>query len=427
MRVRTLIFAILFGFAFTGYVQRQNLSIAAERMIAELGLTQIQVGWMFTAFLVTYSLFQVPGALVGQQWGARRTLTAIGLVTVIASLLTAAAPAIAAGGAVLATLLAARALMGVAQGALFPVESGTIRAWFPVGAWSSGMGVIVMGLWLGAAATSPLVAWLMQRYGWQAAIVITSAPALLLVLLWYLYARDRPEEHGAVTAAERAELAGNPPLHAHEPLTLRRILRVLGDTQILRITLSYFIHGFVFYLVAIWSFLYLVQERNLSVLESGWLAALPLLVASVAAGLGGRIADAFRAQFGDRVGMRIVPLTALPLVALFLFLTVSIDDPYWAVAALCLAFACSEVCQASFWGATMRLAPSDTMAATAVLNTGGNLGGVAGTPIVAALSAGYGWRVVFLTGAATSLAAALIWLSVDAGRESTKPSPGAPI
>jgi MFS family permease len=65
----------------------------------------------------------------------------------------------------------------------------------------------------------------------------------------------------------------------------------------------------------------------------------------------------------------------------------------------------------------MRLAPNDSMAATAVLNTGGNLGGVIGTPIIAAVTVAQGgWGVVFATGAVTSVVAALLWLRIDAGR-----------
>ena len=407
---------MLFAFACTGYIQRSGVSITAERMMPELGLSQVQVGWLFTAFLVTYSVFQLPGALIGQKLGPRLMLTLIGIVTILASVLTAAAPMLAAAGVMLLGLLAARSLVGAAQAALFPVASGTIRYWFPVGAWASAQGLIVTGLWLGAATASPLVAWLMERYGWQAALVSSSVPSLLLVVLWYWFVRDRPEVHPAVSATEQAELSANPSYDPGAPLTARRVFNVLADPQILRITASYFIMNYVFYLVLFWSFLYLVQERRLSVLESGWLASLPFVVAGAAAAAGGKIADSLRARFGDRIGMRILPLAALPCAAVFLYLTVSAESPYWAIASLCLGFACVEVTEGSFWGATMRLAPSDTMAATAVLNTGGNLGGVVATPIIAALSAGHSWSVVFATGAVTSVVAAALWLTIDAGR-----------
>jgi ACS family glucarate transporter-like MFS transporter len=415
-RIRTPIFAMLFAFSFTGYVQRQSISVAAERMMPELGLSQVDVGWLLTAFLLTYAIFQLPGALVGQVWGPRKMLAAIGLTTLLSSLLTAASPLLAGAGALLGTMLLARSLLGCAQAALYPVISGSTRYWFPVGRWASVQGLTVTGLWLGAATASPLIAWLMQSYGWQKALVFSSLPSLLLVVLWYWFARDRPEEHSMVSAAELAELAGNPPYDPGEPLTTKRVFRVLADPQILRITASYFIMNYVFYLVAFWSFLYLVQERKLSVLESGWLASLPFVVAAVASATGGRLADGLRARFGDRVGMRIIPLAALPCAAVFLYLTVSLANPYWAVAALCLGFAFLEVTEGPYWAATMHLAPRDTMAGTAILNTGGNLGGVVATPIIAALSAGHNWSLVFATGAATSVAAAALWLTIDAGR-----------
>jgi MFS family permease len=175
--------------------------------------------------------------------------------------------------------------------------------------------------------------------------------------------------------------------------------------------------NYVFYLVTFWSFLYLVQDRKLSVLESGWLGALPYFAAGLAAAAGGRIADRLRLRFGDRRGARILPLIALPLAAIFLYLTVSVASAYWAIAALCLAFACVEVNEGNYWGVAMRLEPSDSMAATAVLNMGGNLGGVIGTFFIAKISAAQGgWGIVFATGAVTSVVAALLWLTIDAGR-----------
>lgn len=413
-RVRRRLLALIFGFAFTGYVQRTSVAVAAERMMPELGLTQVQLGWLLTAFLITYSMFQIPGALVGQWLGPRRMLVAIGLATVAASVATAGAPALAAGGALFVVLLAARSLLGVAQAALFPVGAGTIRAWFPVNAWASAQSLVVTGLWMGAAATPPLIAWLMQAHGWRWAVVESSIPSLVLVLLWHAYARDRPADHPKVSAAEHAELAGNPPVASGPPVTIRRLRCVLGHPQIARVTASYFLMNYVFYLVTFWSFLYLVQERRMSVLQGGVLAALPFVVAGAAAGAGGWLSDRFRARFGDRIGMRVLPLVALPASAGLLYLTVTAANPYMAVAALCLGFGCVEITEGTFWGATMRLAPADTMAATALLNTGGNLGGVIATPIIAALSSSHGWPAVFVTGATLSLAAAGLWLWIDA-------------
>ncbi len=415
-RIRSLIFVLIFGFACASYLQRQGIGIAAERMMPELGLSQVQVGWLMNAFLITYAVFQVPGGLFGQRFGARFTITVIGILSVLASVLTAAAPLIATAAFMFTTLVIARSLLGVAHGGLFPVEAGTIRHWYPVTRWSSMLGLLVTGLWTGAALASPLVASLMQAYGWQAAILLTTVPSLLLVVLWWIVVRDLPEWHPWVKPAELAEIAGNPAYDAAAPLTARRVVRVLGDPQILLVTLSYLVMNYVFYLVTFWSFLYLVQERKLSVLESGWLGALPFVVAGVAAAAGGRMADGLRRRFGDRRGARILPLVTLPLAAIFLYLTVTLANPYWAIAALCLGFGSVELNEGNYWCVAMRLAPNDAMAATAALNTGGNLGGVIGTALVATLSAQGRWDLVFTTGIVTSVVAALLWLTIDPGR-----------
>jgi ACS family glucarate transporter-like MFS transporter len=416
LRIRWLVFALIFGFAVSSYLQRQGINIAAGQMIPQLGLTQQQIGWVMNAFLIVYAAFQVPGALFGQRFGARLTITLIGILAVIASVLTTAAPLLGTGMLMLTTLALSRSLMGVAYGGLYPVGAGTIRHWFPVGHWSTMMGLNVMGLWTGAFIAAPLVATLMNAHGWQAAILMTSLPSLLLVALWWIVVRDTPDQHPWVRPAERAELSANPPYDASVPLSVARVLRVLGNRQILLVTLSYLIMNYVFYLVTNWSFLYLIQDRKLSVLESGWLGALPFVVAGVAAAAGGRIADGLRHRYGDSRGPRILPLVTLPLAALFLYLTVSIDDAYPAIAALCLGFACVELNEGNYWGVAMRLAPNDSMAATAALNTGGNIGGVIGTALVASLSEQGRWDTVFTTGVVTSIVAALLWLTIYPGR-----------
>ena len=82
-RVRSTVFALIFGFAVASYLQRQGIGIAAGRMMPELGLSQQQIGWILNGFLIVYAACQVPGALFGQRFGARLTLTLIGIVAVL--------------------------------------------------------------------------------------------------------------------------------------------------------------------------------------------------------------------------------------------------------------------------------------------------------------------------------------------------------
>ena len=411
-RVRWSIFALLFGFAIFGYVQRTGIAIAADRMLPELGLTRIQFGWLLNAFLIAYTALQVPGAMAGQWLGPRRALGLVALVSTLATLSIALLPAGHATGALLAFALLSRALLGMAQAALFPVASGVIEAWFPMRSWGSAQGLIVTGLWVGAAITPPTIAGLMTHFGWRTALVISSAPALLLVVAWRQYAQDDPAAHSSIGPRELAELRGNPPRSTLR-VTGAELLKLLLDRRIALLTLSYFLMNYVFYLVTFWCFLYLVQERHFTVLEGGGLASLPFICAAVAAAAGGRLCDALSARYGIRWGMRLVPLLALPACACFLVLTGAVSSAYLAVVSLCLAFACSELTEGTYWAATMRAAPRHVMPATALLNMGGNLGGVVATPTIAALSEAHRWSSIFALGAILAVLASLVMLLIN--------------
>jgi sugar phosphate permease len=79
---------------------------------------------------------------------------------------------------------------------------------------------------------------------------------------------------------------------------------------------SYFCLNYVFYLLGTWSFLYLVQERNFTGLESGFAGMLPWIGAGIGAGIGGYLSDRLAQKLGFRWGYRLVPLVSLPLAGL---------------------------------------------------------------------------------------------------------------
>ena len=405
-------FAYLSVFGAVGYIQRTGVAVAAERMMPELNLTPVELGWLLNAFLISYTGFQIPAALLGQRFGARGMLTAISLITVAAACSMSLLPAGPAGMLALSFLLLTRFVMGVAQSALYPVASGVLETWYPVRSWGSSQGLLMTGLWLGTAGTPPLVAWLMAHWGWRTALVASSAPSLLIVGLWYRYARNRPAEHPSVTREELEELKDNPPpVDAHAGF--REALGLIRDRRVALLTLSYFLMNYVFYLVTFWCFIYLVDERHFTLFEGGGMASLPFIAAAVAAAVGGRLCDILCARYSVRTGMRVIPAAGLPIASIFLVLTGVVDSSYLAVAALSLAFAFTELTEGAYWAATMRAAPTEVMASTAVLNTGGNLGGVVATPTIAMLSAGHHWMVIFGLGAVLSVLAAGLWFFID--------------
>jgi ACS family glucarate transporter-like MFS transporter len=415
-RIRWRILSLLLGFGYVAYLQQKSLTVAAERMMPDLGLTQMQIGWLEWAFVLGYASFQLPGGVIGQRLGARRMFTAISLVAFFATILTPLAPVVLAGSALLVALLSLQLVLGLAQGPIFPVSSGVIEAWFRPERWALVQGLQSMALQFAAALTPPLVAYLMAAFGWQYALFWPELPVLAFIGVWIWYGRNTPAEHPRVTSEELAELGENSLATTQTAITWRRLGRLLANRSIVLLSLSYICMNYVFYLIANWCFLYLVQERHFNILEGGWLAAAPPLAAAAGAGVGGSLAAALCARFGFRWGFRLTPLMALTAAGALLWVTVNLSNPYGAVITLALCYGVIELTEGSYWAATMFVARADTMTATGILNTGGNIGGLIGIPIVAYLSGHGAWTAAFLIGTLFALVGAACWFGVDATR-----------
>jgi len=421
-RVRWRIYAFLFTFGFIAYFQQKGLTVAAERIMPDLGLSQMQIGWLEWAFVLGYAAFQFPGGVLGQRLGARFMFTLISLVAFLATVLTPVAPVLLNGVALFVILLALQLLMGLAQGSIFPVSSGVMETWFRPERWALIQGLQSMGLQLAAAATPPLVAYLMGTLGWQQALFWPALPAAAVIVLWAWYARNSPREHPSVTPEEIAELGKEAAPPPPAEIDWRRLRHLLANRSIMLATFSYICMNYVFYLISNWCFLYLVQERHFNVLESGWLATVPPLAAALGAGVGGKLVSVMCSRFGNKWGFRLVPMVALPVSGLLLLVTVNLSNPYAAVAALALSYGIVELCEGPFWGGTMFVARADTMSATGILNTGGNLGGLIGIPIVAYLSGHGQWTVAFVIGAIFSVLGAIAWLGINADEQFEPPA-----
>ncbi|MBS0394184.1 MAG: MFS transporter [Proteobacteria bacterium] len=416
LRVRWLIFAGVFAAAFTAYLERRAVGVAGAQMMPELGLTKTDLGYLFTAFLVPYTLLQYPGGLLAQRLGARRTTLACLVISTAGTAATAFVPGLAAGIVLLLALGLAQALVGVGQGPLFPSNAGIVQAWFPPRRWSLMNGLQVTGLSLGAAAAPPVIAALMQAHGWRSALYATCVPTALLAAWWWAYVRNAPREHASVTAAELAEIEPEPRVTGAPRVSWSEVGRVLGDRNVLLLSLGYLLMNYVFYFFNQWSFLYLIEERHLTLLAGGALASIPLLVGASCATLGGIVCDGACARFGARWGFRIVPLVVLPLSAALLLAAARAADPYVAVAALAGCFGCVQMTEAAFWGATFWVTRERASAATGILNMGGNLGGIIGTPIVARLADAHNWPGALATGVGFALTSAALWLLIDVER-----------
>ena len=177
------------------YIDRVNVSTAAPVFGKELGLSNTQVGLVFSAFAYPYLVFQIFGGWVGDRYGARLALTVSaviwGLSTLLAGLVTS-----------LTGMLVMRVALGFGEGATFPVATRAMSDWTPASKRGFAQGITHSAARLGNALTPPLVAWLIALFTWRGSFVALGIVSLVWATVWGVYFRDSPAEHPGITGEE---------------------------------------------------------------------------------------------------------------------------------------------------------------------------------------------------------------------------------
>jgi len=425
-QVRWRILGLLVVASFVPYVLRTNLSIAGPAMIADLGLTEMQLGKVLSAFALGYTIFQFPGGIFGDVVGPRLAVTLMALAWGLLTLLCGLVPSGAAAGVVVAGLVAIRFLVGLTQAPIFPVMAGMISNWFPVAGWGLPNGLSSAGLTLGAAATGPLIVWLTAGLGWRGSFVATAPVAFLLAGVWWWYTRDHPKQHPGVKQSEVDLIeAGRPPAEvaARQQGIWKEALR---NREILLLTASYFCMNYVFYLFFNWFFYYLVKIRGFDAERAASLTAAQWIIGAVGATIGGLTCDWTMRRFGARQGARLLPVVGLVGSALLLAAGAWATDATLAVVLLAGCFGMNQLTEASFWATTISVAGRHASAAAGVLNTGGNLVGFFGALLVPAIASAMGWPWAISSGALVALVGAAMWLWIRGDRPMVVAAPVAP-
>src|SRR5216110_2412467 len=199
-RVRWLLVLWLFILSAVAYLDRINLAIAGSFIAAEFSLTNVQLGSLTSAFLLGYAFFQTLGGWLADRLGSRRVL-AVGVVWwgIFTSLIAAVPPGIISAVLVLA---AARFLLGAGEAVLFPASNQFVSRWIPSQERGRANGLIFAGVGIGAGATPFLFTYIMTHYGWRWSFWLSAVIGLTVGIIWYLFARNTPEEHPKVSPAE---------------------------------------------------------------------------------------------------------------------------------------------------------------------------------------------------------------------------------
>jgi len=408
-RVRWALVGWMFVISAISYLDRVNISIAAKDIATEFGLNNIQLGRIFSAFLVGYAFFQVPDGRLADAWGPRKILT-VGIVWWgIFTALTASIPSGLAGGLLAFVLI--RFLLGAGEAVVYPSCNRTVASWIPISERGLANGIIFAGVGFGAGITPPLVTWIMTHWGWRWSFWFSAAVGLVAALVWYLLARDEPEQHPWVGSAEKRwirEGIGTAAKKAHLPWR-----KALASRDILALTLSYFTFGYSAYIFFSWFFLYLVNVRGLNLKASAYYSMLPFLAMTAGSLIGGGINDSMTRRFGQRFGRGLIAAIGMALAAVFIALGSHAQNAQLASIILAGGAGALYLSQSSFFSASADIGGHFAGSISGMMNMGNQIAGAITASLTPLIASRYGWNASFSVAAVLCVIGAVMWIAVD--------------
>jgi ACS family glucarate transporter-like MFS transporter len=433
-RVRWFLVFWMFILSSVAFLDRVNISIAGSAIAADYRLSNIQLGWIFSAFLMGYALLQTPGGWLVDRLGPRRVLAGGVLWWGVFTALTAALSPTIAGA--LGLLISIRFLLGAGEAVMFPASNQFVARWIPRQERGIANGVIFAGVGVGAGISPPLVTYIMVHYGWRWSFWVSAVIGGIAGLVWFVAARDTPEEHSAVSAHELAVIqagrhserstsaakGGEPQRDASRAEELVSWGRILVSKDVWAITLSYFCYGYVAWIFFSWFYIYLAKVRGLDLKASAIYATLPFLAMAVCCPLGGAVSDRLTRWRGKRLGRCGVAAVALGMASGFLVFGSRVDSARLASVVLAGGAGALYLAQSSYWSITADMSGGSSGSVSGFMNMGAQLAGAVSASLTPAIAAHYGWTASFFFGAGLCALGALSWLFVDPERNLASPA-----
>jgi len=410
-RTRWMILAMLFAITTINYADRATISIAGPEIKKELGLSAVQMGFIFSAFAWSYVVAQLPGGWLLDRFGSKITYFFSIFLWSTFTLFTGAA-GFFAGGAAVAVLFTLRMLVGAAEAPSFPGNSRIASAWFPTHERGLAAAVFNSAQYFATVLFAPIMGWLVHTYGWHSVFYVMGALGIVMAFVW-LKTIHGPKEHPGINAEELHYIqeggalvdleSGSRIKQAAQVNTLACIKELLSNRMLLGVYIGQYCITTLTYFFLTWFPVYLVQERHMTILKAGFVASLPAIAGFLGGIFGGWLSDRL-AKAGYSLSVsRKVPIVFGMLMSMSMIACNYIEADTLVVAVMSLAFFGKGV-GALGWAVVSDTSPKEAGGLSgALFNTFGNTAGIT-TPIV----------IGYIVEATGSFAGALVFVGANA-------------
>ncbi len=369
--------------------------------MAEFGLSQTQMGTVFSAFLLGYTALQMPSGWLADRISTRHLFAIITIAWVVLTIATAAARPLGAFSAVV-VLLVVRFLFGIFAAPTYPGTGHAVAQSFPPAQRARANGFIIGSVGIGSAVTPLFVVPLARDHGWRSGMLAVSGVAAVASVTWWLAA---PSHSGRDVARYVSSSAGG---------------NAFFTRSFWLLLVSYFLQSYLGFIFIFWFFTYLVQVRHFELLQAAWVTALPWVATLIAIPVGGIVSDAAVRHWGATLGRRAVPVTALIAGAIALVVGARVGSAAIAVGALTACTVLTLCTEGPFWATVSELAPARSGAAGGIMNFAGNLGGLISPTFTPWLAERIGWDGALTATAALAVLGGILWLGINVPEETSR-------
>tara|TARA_B100000029_G_scaffold48745_1_gene44571 strand:- start:374 stop:1633 length:1260 start_codon:yes stop_codon:yes gene_type:complete len=395
---------LLMVYAGMGHFNRVGISVAGDELfIPEKGISEVQMGWVYTTFLIVYTIGMLPGGWLIDRFGSSRVLGWFGLGMGTFVVLTGALGWISTTATTLLIgLLVIRGLAGVCNAPLHPGAAHVVSVVITPPRQATANGMITAGALVGIACCFPVFGWLIDVLGWQLAFVAGGATLVSCGLLWRVFAEPTLPQLAA------SDTVG--PMGGNEDG--RSLSRLLESGNIWLITLSYAAYGYFQYLFFYWMGYYFKDVLQVPDVNARWASFWIMLSMGGGMVLGGRCTDLLCGWLGTAWGRRLMVIGGMGLGAVFGLIGVNVESFASVSIFLALSMAAAGMCEGVFWTTATDIGGRSGGFAGAFMNTGGNIGGLISPVLTPIMAAAIGWPGAIATACVISGVGGLTWLLI---------------
>jgi ACS family glucarate transporter-like MFS transporter len=295
--VRYLIVLMLFIASTFSYGDRVVLSIAAVDLSLNFHLDAVRLGYLFSGFGWAYVAGQLPAGGLLDRFGSKRvygiSIFCWSICALLAGL-TGYLPAVAAFYA----LFALRLLSGLSQSPVFPGNGRIVAAWFPTAERGRASAIFNSSQYFSLVLFAPMMGWIVHAWGWKQCFWFAGLLGLALGAVWFRvidgvksHPRIRPAEIEYIERGGGIASLDGDSRPSSTPLTWSAVQWLLGNRMLVGIYLGQYCITTLTWFFLTWFPIYLNQARHISIVQVGFLAALPALCGFIGGIAGGVVSD----------------------------------------------------------------------------------------------------------------------------------------